>query len=204
MVQKLQQMKKKHINILLIFVVSTLLISCSSYKQQCNKKIDKEIARHKKEVAKINSICPEALFIDSVKVDVLVPVPKLEIHTEFKIVIDSSKIDSLVNVIDKLSSQKQKVEFIKNFIRDNYHIDTTNQNSEYSVHTRIINGIFTQDILIYQKDIIVPLKVPIIENKKLELTLQEKIYEFLKSSWLLIIIVLCIVFLYYMIHKSKI
>ena len=160
----------------LIIVISLCFISCSPFiskelrhKNKCNNKIEKENKRHKRNIEKIKSICPDASFVDTIRIPFEVKVPELTIKDSIQFIIDSSKVDSLLNEIELIEDRKGKIEFITTFINKSFELDTIIDDSIYLMRLEIKKGLLKVNVSIKERTIKGEAKTEVEQLKEIEL-----------------------------------
>lgn len=108
---------------LLIILLAILFASCNPLitkelrdKNKCNRKVNRELKRHKKKVAKIAITCPAILSQDTIRDTVSVEVPKIEIDSFLVIQRDTNEIDSLVNLIKNNKTREIIREYVMRYV----------------------------------------------------------------------------------------
>jgi len=193
---------------LLIILLAVGLISCNPFiskdlrqKNKCNKKIEKEIKRHKKKAAKINLICPGALSSDTIRdtIEVEVEIPSTEIDSFIVVQKDYAAIDSLVNLIKNNKTR----EIIRKYITEYVPIKDTiiHLKDGYTIKFWSKDGKINYTINKPKetKIVEVPTETIVEELKPIPLTVWEQIMNFLGHwMWWIIIILAILVTLRYL------
>ncbi len=171
---------------LLPFLLATLIISCNPFiskdlrqKNRCNRKLERTIKK-----------CPDLLKTDTIEKIVEIEVPKLEIKDSIilKVEIDSFTVDSLLNYINTLKTQKERIKTFTKYVLQSFKLDTTITNSAYSLTFKIKNGVFSHNIVINEQKIKKPIQIEQKTVSKIELTLWEQLLNALGELWWIVLI----------------
>jgi len=181
-------MKSTTFTFLLGIALSVLLGSCNPFltkearkKKRCNRKLERVVEK-----------CPDLLKTDTIEVPFEVKVPELTIKDSIRVIIDSSKVDSLVNKLNALKSNETKIKYITRFIEQNFKLDTLIEDSLYSMRIQIVNGVIIPEITIKERNIKGTTITEVEKVSPIELTWYEKLLDNAWSfvPWLLIIFIL--------------
>lgn len=156
-------------------------------KNKCNRKIDKVNDRYDRKTKKIAIYCPEILHKDTIRDTLRIEIPKLRIDSFIVIQKDTAEIDSLLNLIASKKTRTVIKKYITNYVPlkdtiiheiEGYTFKFFNSggNIAYRVEKPLEVIETTSEVVI--EDI-----------QKVELTIEEKIMNFLSRFWLWIVIV---------------
>ncbi len=183
---------------LIVAIVLFSLFACNPFitkdlreKNRCNRKVERELKRHNRKVAKIAIKCPDIITERTIIDTVLVEIPKVDIDSFIVIQRDTAEIDSLVNLIKNKKTREVIRKYITEYIpfRDTLiHLKDGFKVRFYSVDGNIHYSI-DKPLEVVKKEN----KIVIKEVKEIPLTVLEKIMNFF-SVYLLWILVAIIVF----------
>jgi len=178
--------KTKQMKTLLPFLLATLILSCNPFiskelrqKNRCNRKLERTIKK-----------CPELLKTDTVEKIVEIEVPKLEIKDSIilKLEIDSFTVDSLLNYINTLKTQKERTKTLTEYVLQSFSLDTTITDSLYSLTFKIKNGVFSHNIVINEQKIKKTIQIEQKTISKIQLTPWEKLLNTIGKFWWIILV----------------
>lgn len=166
---------------ILIIILATLILSCNPFiskdlrqKNRCNRKLERTIKK-----------CPELLKTDTVEKIVEIELPKIEIKDSIvlKLEIDSFTVDSLLQYIKTLKTQKERTKTFTEYVLQSFSLDTTITDTLYSLTFKIKNGVFSHDIVINEQKIKKPIQIEQKTVSKIQLTLWEKLLNIIGGFW---------------------
>ena len=161
---------------LFIILIAFSLVGCMASKEirqakRCNKKLEKVLAK-----------CPDLQKIDTIQVPFTVIVPEIQIKDSLTIQIDTLELLKYVEI--------SKIKYITKA----FSIDSLKLDSNYRLQIRLINGLLTYNLIIYQDTVKSVVDVPIKVIAPIKITLLDRAWTFLKTFWLLFIVAGLILF----------
>ncbi len=182
---------------ILIILLALFIASCNPFiskdlrqKNKCNRKIERELKRHKKKAAKINVICPGAIVKEIIHdtIEVEIPIPSTDIDSFIVIENDSAKVDSLLSLIRNNKTREVIREYFTKYvpIKDTIIHLTDGYTIKFWSKDGKIN--YTIDKPAEIKVVEVPTETVVEQLKPLELTNWQTIMNGAKDFWWILVL----------------
>ena len=178
--------------ITLILLSIILLSSCNPFiskdlrkKNKCNRKLERVVKK-----------CPELLNTDTIIDTITVTIPEIRIDTVLKVEIDTLVIGDIINALDTIKTDKEKIRYLTQYVTQAMYIDTNLTIDGVFIHINLLDG----ELLVSidkPLEVVKVLDTDIIQTiKKIKLTPLESFTNWIGKFWWILIFALAVLILY--------
>ena len=193
-------------NLLIILTLAVMASSCNPLiskdlrrKNKCNRKVERELKRHKKKIAKIAIDCPEIMHSDTIRDTIEVFIPEVRLDSFLIIEKDTAMIDSLFGLIENNETREVIREYFTKYIPIKDTV--THLMDGYTIKFWATDGKINYTVDKPEEIIEAPVEIIIEKVKAIELAWYEKLMNNLSRPFVWIVVFVILFILYRILKK---